>query len=63
MSMYFEDFDLSRRLTALGDVIYCPSALITHRGGNASRKGWRHISWFAQSALRFFHHHGWRWTS
>jgi hypothetical protein len=58
--MYFEDFDLSRRLARLGELAYLPDMRVLHHGGFAARKGRRHIQWFVRSALRFFHRHGWQ---
>ena len=59
--LYFEDFDLSLRLSEFGALIEHSGVRITHAGGNASRKGWRHIWWFSRSAVRFFQKWGWRW--
>jgi GT2 family glycosyltransferase len=58
--MYFEDFDLSRRLRPFGRLVYAPRVRIVHHGGNAAHKGWRHVRWFLRSGLRFFRLHGWR---
>jgi GT2 family glycosyltransferase len=58
--MYFEDYDLTLRLAAEGKVAYVPEARIVHLGGDASRKGWRHVAWFVGSAWRFFSRHGWK---
>ena len=58
--LYFEDFDLSLRMAALGKIAYVPAMRITHAGGNAAHKGWSHIKMFAQSGARFFSTHGWR---
>lgn len=58
--LYFEDFDLSRRLAAVGDLQCLPAMVAVHHGGDAARKGWRHRRWFITSALRFFARHGWR---
>lgn len=58
--LYFEDFDLSLRMRAHGQLRYLPQMQIVHHGGNAARKGWRHIAWFIRSALRFFKQHGFR---
>ena len=58
--MYFEDYDLSLRLGREAEVAYVPSARIVHHGGEASRKGARHVAWFVASAWRFFARHGWR---
>ena len=32
-----------------------------HHGGEAARKGWRHVAWFIGSGFRFYAKHGWRW--
>lgn len=58
--MYFEDFDLSKKLGSRGQLLYLPSMKIVHHGGFAATKGLRHIAWFTRSALRFFTIHGWR---
>jgi GT2 family glycosyltransferase len=56
--LYFEDFDLSLRAHAYGPLAYVPAMHIVHPGGNAARKGLRHIGLFARSALRFYRTHG-----
>ena len=58
--MYFEDYDLSLRIAREAAVAYEPRARIVHHGGEAARKGWRHVGWFARSAWRFFDRHGWK---
>ena len=58
--MYFEDYDLSLRMGRRAGVAYVPGARIVHHGGDASRKGPRHIAWFVRSAWRFFATHGWK---
>ena len=58
--MYFEDYDLSVRLSREATIAYVPQARIVHHGGEASRKGWRHVAWFVTSAWRFFARHGWK---
>ena len=58
--MYFEDYDLSLRLAREAAIAYEPRARIVHHGGEAARKGARHISWFVASAWRFFARHGWK---
>lgn len=60
--LYFEDFDLSLRMRSLGRIDYVAGARITHYGGNAARKGLKHIGMFAESAGRFFNAHGWRFV-
>lgn len=59
--LYFEDFDLSLRIGRLGRVRYHPAVGITHHGGYAARKGFRHLWMFFRSGVRFFRQHGWRW--
>jgi GT2 family glycosyltransferase len=58
--MYFEDYDLSLRLGREAQVAFVPAARIVHHGGEAARKGPRHVSWFLRSAWRFFATHGWK---
>ena len=58
--MYFEDYDLSLRIGREATVAYVPAARIVHHGGEASRKGLRHVAWFMRSAWRFFAIHGWK---
>lgn len=48
--LYFEDFDLSRRMAKK---ILLPSMSITHLGGNTARKGLQHIKLFLKSYLIF----------
>jgi GT2 family glycosyltransferase len=60
--LYFEDFDLSLRAAVCGELAWVPAVRITHHGGNAARKGWRHIALFARSAVAFFNRHGWKWA-
>ncbi len=58
--LYFEDFDLSLRISKLGEIAYLPQMKILHAGGHAARKGFAHLAMFAKSAIRFFNTHGWR---
>ena len=59
--LYFEDYDLSRRLQSKGRLQYLPQMQIVHAGGNAARKGVRHIAMFVRSGIHFFQQHGWQW--
>ncbi len=59
--LYFEDFDLSIKLQQLGDLAYVPDVKIIHFGGQAAKKGIRHIFLFIRSMCLFFNRHGWRW--
>lgn len=58
--LYFEDYDLSRRLGRWGTLLQVPGMHIVHHGGGAARKGLRHIRWFASGGWRFFNRWGWR---
>jgi len=58
--LYFEDFDFSIRATDYGRLDYLPSMQIIHGGGNAARKGRKHLTMFAKSGYRFFRSHGWQ---
>jgi GT2 family glycosyltransferase len=58
--LYFEDFDLSLRAAATGRLAYVPAMRIVHLGGHSARKGWRHISLFVRSGIRFYSTWGWR---
>jgi GT2 family glycosyltransferase len=60
--LYFEDFDLSLRAAAQGELVWVPAVRIVHRGGHAARKGWRHRGLFIASAVKFFNRHGWKWA-
>lgn len=59
--LYFEDYDLCLRLKDHGRVVLEPGMQIVHYGGQAARKGLKHIRWFAAGAYRFFSRYGWRW--
>lgn len=58
--LYFEDYDLSLRASKITHSAYVPSVKVIHFGGQASRKGWHHISMFAVSAFKFYRRFGWR---
>lgn len=58
--MYFEDFDLSIRLKKVGKLVYLSSLKIEHNGGDAAKKGLRHVIMFLKSSVRFFNKHGWK---
>ena len=55
--LYFEDFDLTLRLSKVTRIAYVPHVRIVHHGGQAGSKGLRHIALFARSAARFFRSH------
>ena len=59
--LYFEDFDFSLRLRQRGRLLFLPAMQITHHGGYAASKGFKHIWLFVKSGARFFNDHGWKW--
>jgi GT2 family glycosyltransferase len=58
--LYFEDFSLSLELQKFGRLMYVPACRIAHYGGNAGKKGLRHLMHFAASALKFYNQYGWK---
>ena len=58
--LYFEDFDLSLRLSRIAAIAYVPTVRIVHLGGEAARKGLLHQRLFVRSALTFSSTHGWK---
>jgi len=56
--LYFEDFDLSFRISKITTIAYVPSVRIQHLGGNTAEKGVTHIMHFLKSAIYFFKKHG-----
>lgn len=58
--LYFEDFDLSLRVSKTSRIAYVPQVKIVHYGGNTAKKGWWHIKKFSKSMILFFGLHGWR---
>lgn len=58
--LYFEDFALSIEMRKFGVLTYLPEVKIEHYGGNASRKGIKHIVHFLKSAFIFFNSYGWK---
>ena len=60
--LYFEDFALSLELKKIGALIYLPSCKIIHFGGDAGKKGLRHVIYFVDSAVKFFRIYGWKFV-
>ena len=58
--LYFEDFDLCRRLALQGGIYELPTAKITHYGGHTARRGLARTLRFVRSGCRYFNRHGWR---
>jgi GT2 family glycosyltransferase len=57
--LYFEDFDLSRRASALAHNIYFPGVHVVHGYARGHRHSVRLRFIFMQSALRYFNKWGW----
>lgn len=56
--LYFEDFDLSIRVSEISQIAYVPAINIIHAGGHASRKGLAHIKRFVDASIIFYGIHG-----
>jgi len=56
--LYFEDFDLSYRISTFASIARVADVRIVHAGGSAAAKGLRHVWLFVRSALRFHRKHG-----
>lgn len=54
--LYFEDYDLSLRMTKRKAAKICKDFHATHFGGNTYKKNIQHKIAFLRSYLRFFHH-------
>lgn len=51
--LYFEDFDLSRKVSRLAKIYLLPKIRIIHLGGKAASKGMKHIKMFIRSYFIF----------
>ncbi len=58
--LYFEDFDLTWQFSSYSKIAYVPAVRIIHYGGDTARKGIKHISLFARSAITFYNRYGWK---
>ncbi len=58
--LYFEDYDLSARISRLGEIFEVPEVVIKHFGGDTAHRGWLRIRRFLRSAFTFFRTYGWR---
>lgn len=57
--MYFEDFDLSRRVRQSARNLYYPLVQVVHEHRRGHRRSLRLLAIFAMSAVRFFSKWGW----
>lgn len=58
--LYYEDYDLSRRLAARGEVTFLPSFRVVHDWDRAMARDPRLMFYNMRSALKYFHKWGWR---
>ena len=58
--LYFEDYDLSRRIVEHGHIYEAPGVRIRHHGGRTARRGLARIAQFVRSGIRYFNTYGWR---
>lgn len=60
--MYFEDFDLSRKIQQSGyRTVYYPHATVTHLWERASHKSLKMTRVFIVNMFRYFDKWGWKW--
>lgn len=57
--MYFEDFDLSRRVHAKYQTLYYPEVSVYHRYESGANKNYRLFRIFVGSAIKYFNKWGW----
>lgn len=57
--MYFEDFDLIRRLHRVGKTIFYPYVSIVHNHAKDSYKNRKMLFFHVQSACKYFNKYGW----
>jgi GT2 family glycosyltransferase len=61
--MYFEDFDLSRRIHRKYKTIYFPNVKIVHSHERGAAKNFRLFLIFIKSGIRYFSKYGWIFDS
>lgn len=52
--MYFEDFDLARRLNKIAELWYCPDAVVYHEWGRDSKRNTKLMIIHIKSTLKYF---------
>jgi len=57
--MYFEDFDLSRRIHAIYKTIYFPEVSVIHAHERGAAKSFKLFKIFILSAITYFNKYGW----
>lgn len=59
--LYFEDYDLCRRVQKTHRTVYWPEVAIVHFWERAAHKNWKFASYFMAGAWRYFWRWGFRW--
>jgi GT2 family glycosyltransferase len=57
--MYFEDFDLSRRIHSLFKTVYYPKISVIHVHERGATKSFKLFTIFIKSAISYFNKYGW----
>lgn len=57
--LYMEDFDLIRRASVHGRVVYDPSIFVCHGYAKGSYRNWRLLRYHMVSAVKYFNKWGW----
>lgn len=57
--MYFEDFDLIRRLHRIGKTIFYPDVQIVHKHAQGSYRNWKMLLLHLKAACIYFYKYGW----
>ena len=57
--MYFEDFDISRRVHKHFKTIYYPNVFVYHGYERGAQKSWRLFKIFLSSFVKYFNKWGW----
>ena len=52
--MYFEDYDLARRVNKVSELWYCPDAVVYHEWGRDSKRNTKLMTIHIQSTLKYF---------
>ncbi len=59
--MYFEDVDLTRRVSAKHRAIYYPDAEVIHHWKGGARNNWKLFKELVRSGYLYFQKWGWQW--
>ena len=57
--MYYEDFDLSRRIHTKYKTLYYPNVSVIHGYARGASKNFKLFKFFISSAIKYFNKYGW----